>query len=301
MRPVFYEPSGRVPVLAALALPCSFIFAAFGSLAYAWAGARGPWYLGMLTVWPLAFWYGCIVRCACRLAKVRNPVVMKEFGLVVGLLGWASQWIFWIVFVSYESVSRMPGGSLMTPLVDLFAGPMAFFDGIGVALVASEWNDDVDVGLLRAVGWICEIAILQTLPSLAGPSEARKPFCEVSGRWADVTRLPVTFATEHLRQGRAHFVAHPEQLLPALFPLKSPSRRFAWVTLYTGRKDSFISVEITERWFDGRRRQQRKDVFLKYLWIPSKGVDGFLKQVSQRVQSQANSGKRRTKQARRTG
>jgi hypothetical protein len=293
MGSAFYQPSGRIPALTVVALLCSLALAALCAYLYAWASARAPWFLGSLLVWPFAFWLGFVVRTACILAKVRHPALMREFGLVVGLAGWLSQWICWIAFASYDSVRSMPGQSLLVPLTDMFADPLALFDAIRVALGTTEWGEDIDYDILRCFGWLCELCLLQVIPSLAGEGQAAKPFCESSNRWADVHRLPVNFAADHLRGAREYLVANPAQFLSGLSVAKSALRRYATVTLYSGKHETFLSLEVTDTWSDGYRKRHRKEVLAEYVRVPSKAVDGLLNRVS----SEARHGGAKSKRA----
>ena len=291
MRPAFYQPSGRIPVLTVVALLCSLALAAPGAYLYAWASARAPSLLGAVLVWPFAFWLGFVVRTACLLAKVRHPALMKEFGLVVGLAGWVLQWLCWIAFASYDSVRGMPGQSILLPVSDLFADPVALFDGLRVALGMTGWGEDLDQDILRGVGWFFELCLLQAAPSLAGASQASKPFCEASNRWADVRRLPVKFSARHLRGAREYLVANPVGFLSCPSVANSTFPRYATVTLYTGGHETFLSIEITDTWSDGRRKRQRTELLAEYVRVPGKAVQGLLERASRRMTGDAVSGK----------
>lgn len=276
VHPEYYKPSGRVPAITALVLVGSFVPAMLGALVYAWVGARAHWSLAVFTVWAFAGWLACIVRTACRLAKVRRPSLMKECGVVVALLAWVGQWIFWIVFVSYPDLHSMPGGSMMTPLADLLAYPRALFDGFGIALEASEWGDDPDEALLRSVGWLGEIAILVLVASAAGRKRAGQPFCEVANCWAKRVRLPCRFAAEQVMRSRAKLIANPDQLVAAMAPATVGRYRYAMVTLYSIKRQTFLSIDLVDTLSNGRRRIRRKQNRIQYLRISSRVAEGFL-------------------------
>lgn len=284
--PVSYRPSGRVPVLIVPAMLFSLSLAVPGAFAYAWADARMPWFLSILTIWPFAFWLGCLAKWTALLAQVRNPLVMKECGVVLAVVGWACHWVFWIIFVSYPDVRSLPGGSIVIPAADMFAEPLAPLRALWVALQATEWGDDIDVDILRGVGWLLEFTILVTASTLAGAVQAEKPYCEAGRRWARVIRLPYRFAADHLAGARAHLMAHPDQLLAALSPAKS-LKRYAMATLFRGDDLAYLCVDEFESWSDGRRQTYRRNKLLRYCVLPTGAADDFLARVSTRMSKQA--------------
>ena len=278
MRPAFYQPSGRIPLLVFPALLACLCLAVAGALAYAWMSARAGWCLSSITLVVFCFWLDLIVKTAGRLAKVRNPVTMKEFGIVVGLFGWASQWLFWIAFAAYQSASNAPGHAVSIPIAGLLAHPSALWEGFQAALAATGWGEDMDVDLLRCLGWLVECSLLLTVACDAGRRQAGMPFCEASDRWASVTRLPYRFAVGPLLQVRAEFIAHPEQVLEKL-SLKRAHDRFASATLYSGKYEDFMSVDLTE-WAYGHGRRKKEESVVKYLHVPRGAVERMLERLA---------------------
>jgi hypothetical protein len=279
MRPAFYQPSGRIPALTVLAFLCALAGAGAGAFLYALASVPAPGYVNVFLTLVYALWLAFLVHAACYLAKVRNPGFMKLFGLLVGLSGWALHWMCWIVFASYENVRSMPGPSFLMAVADLFAGPGALLQELGAAIEATEWSERKHDFFPRAVCWLFELSILLSLPSQAGASRAGRPFCEATQRWAVVTRLEQRFAVEAVLGARRHLAAHPEQLLKALSPLTSERSDDASVTLYAGKRDSFISVETSKNWFD-RRNGQEQGLIVEYLRVPRRALDQFVERLS---------------------
>lgn len=288
MRPAFYQPSGRIPAQAGPAFLACLAGAGLGALPYALVSVHVPGYVNVFLTLAYAGWLSFLVDAACHLAKVRNPGFMKQFGLLVGLSGWALQWICWIVFASYDNVRSMPGQSFLIAVSELLAGPGALLEGFGVAVEATEWSVRRRDFLVRPVCWLLELSLLLSLPSQAGISRAGRPFCEATRRWAEVTRLPQRFAKEAVLGARTHLAAHPEQLLMALSPLKSERADYATVTLYSGKQDSFISVETTKPWFD-RSEGQEECMIVEYLRVPRRALDQFMERLSRREQDSARS------------
>ena len=280
MRPSFYQPSGRIPALAVLAFLCSLVGAGLGAFLYALASVSAPGYVNAFLTLAYALWLAFLVHAACHLAKVRNPGFMKQFGLLVGLSGWALHWMCWIVFASFDNFRSMPGPSFLVAVADLFAGPGVLLQELGAAIEATEWSEDRYDFFPRAMCWLFELSILVSLPSQAGASRAGRPFCEASQRWAGVTRLPQRFAVETLLGARQHLAAHPEQLLTALSPVKSGRSDHATVTLYSGKRDSFISVETSKKWFDRRNGGQEQRMIVEYLRVPPRALDQFMQRLS---------------------
>jgi len=285
-KPFFYQPSGWVPVLLAPALLLALALAIPGAFAYAWVGARTPWFLSILTIWPFAFWLGCLAKWTGLLAQVRNPLAMKECGLVLGVWGWVRHRVFWVVFVSFPDVRSMPGGSILIPVADMFADPLAPFRALDVAFHASEWGDDIDVDILRGVGWLLEFTFIVTATTQAGAVQAERPYCEAGKRWAAVTRLPYRFAADHLAGARPHLMGHPDQLLAALSPAKS-KKRYAMATLFRGDDLAYLCVDVFESWGSGRKQTDRRNKLLRYCAVPAGAADGFLARVSTQMSKQA--------------
>lgn len=281
MQTATYQPSGRVPALTGPAFLCSCCLAAQGALFYALLTLGDWWYWSPVVAWAFAFCLALIVRAACLLAKVRNPGLMRQFGLIVGLFAWLMQWIFWIVFASYDSVRNMPGQSMVVPIADLFAGPDAFHRGLVGALTATEWSVTWDDLFVRVAAWLGELCLFLIMPSRAGFKQAGKPFCEASAQWAARTVLPQEFAGDTLLKAREYLARSPEALLAALSPLDSPRNCHAKVTLHVGKLKTFISVEVIECWSEGRRREQRHHTIVEHLGVPLRAVDHFMRRLSQ--------------------
>lgn len=172
-------------------------------------------------------WLAFAVEITCVLAKVRNPGLMAQLGLSLGLLGWLSHWIFWIVFASYAGVGNMPGHSLVIPVLDLFADAEALWRGFCIAVAETEWEEVDELNLIRGVAWLGELWFLLRLPYKAGKRQANAPFCEAADLWVNGEKLAYRFAPDHLLRAREHLVAHPEQLLAALAPLNVERPDFA--------------------------------------------------------------------------
>lgn len=284
MTQAFYRPSGQVSALIVPTLIAALALALPGALAYAWVGARAPWLLGVLTIWPFALWLGCMAKFSCIIAKVRNPLIMKEFGVVLACWAWAAQWVFWIVFMSYPDADSMPGSSILIPLADLFAEPLAPLRALEAALAEIDWGKDADEAVVSVFCWLLELGILVVSTLMAGVVQARKPFCETSGRWAFATRLPFKFAADHVVSARSHLVAHPDRLLVALVPAKSP-KRYAMVTLFRGRDAAYLSVDVIESWLSGKRQTCKRDRLIQYCLVPESAADGFLARVHRQMRS----------------
>ncbi|SFB86282.1 hypothetical protein [Massilia yuzhufengensis] len=297
MRPVFYEPSGRVPASIALVLVCALAGAGIGALPYAWLSSGDDWVFIILGAWIFALWLAFLVKSACHLAKIRNPGVMRQFGFVVGAAGWAGQWIFWIVFVSYGPVRNMPGLSLAIPVADLLADPGTFLHALRMVLAASGWFDDAFYMLVRSMFWCCELSMLLMYPGQAGLAYAGKPFCEASGRWIPPTMLPQNFTADILPGSRTHFSGHPDQLLNALSPLKSARPCYAKVTFYTGKTGIFMSVQVTRRSFVGGQERVDEEMLVEYLRVPATDVELFMQRLSMRPQARARSRRQKAKRA----
>lgn len=290
MRPAFYQPSGRIPPQAGLALIVCLAGAGLGALLYALALVPAPGYLNVFLTLAYASWLAFMVRAACHLAKVRHPGFMKQFGLVVGFSGWLLHWICWIVFASHDSARSMPGQSFAGAVAYLLASPAALLEGFGAALEETEWYGRRDDFFVRAVCWLFEFSVLLSLPSQEGASRAGRPFCEASQQWAGIVRLPRRFAVATVLGARQYLAAHPEQLLMALSPLKSGHTDYATVTLYLGKEHNFISVETTKAWFDRRNGGQQRHVIVEYLRVPGRALDNFMERMSQREQGSTKDG-----------
>lgn len=126
-----------------------------------------------------------------------------------------------------------------------------------------------------------------SLPSQAGAARAGRPFCEASQRWAEMTRLPQRFEVETVLGARTHLASRPEQLLMALSPLKSEQGNFATVKVYSGRLDTFISIEAAKRWFDGRNGGLEQRMIVEYLRVPAGALDRFMERLSRREHGSA--------------
>ncbi|MCC2956214.1 hypothetical protein LK542_11370 [Massilia sp. IC2-477] len=283
MRSATYQPAGRVPVQTGLALVFSCCCGAFGAFLYAFVTLADRWCLSILLTWAFAFWLVLVVRAACLLAKVRNPGLMRQFGLVVGMSAWLVQWIFWIVLACYDGVREMPGQSIAMAITDLFSTPGALSQGFAAAGAVAGWTNHLDDQFLRAVAWLVELGMLLLMPQQAGFAQAGKPFCEASGQWVTPICLPQEFAGVTLLKAREHLVRHPEALLAALSPLNSQRNCHAKVVLYAGRAETFISVEVTEIRSDGGRAWQRHHTIVEHLRVPARAVDHFMGRLSQEL------------------
>ncbi|VXA93589.1 hypothetical protein [Massilia sp. 9I] len=287
MRPTYYKPSGRTPLLIVPAFLGSLVLAIMGAFAYAWVNAPMHWSLSIITVWMFAGWLACVAKIACRLAKVRNPELMKEIGRAIGLIGWSAQWIFWIVLVSRPGVSDMPAGPMLVTLANLVSESGTIVEGFMEALDAGEWYEDPDAALLRSIGWILEPVILAMGASGAGRKQAGKPFCEASNRWARTARLRCRLAAEQVMRAPARLLADPEKLLAAMSS-KLGRYRYASVTLYRMHKGLFVSIDLVDTMEDGRRHFRLKRNRVKYLSISRKAAHGFLQLERQRIGKDAS-------------
>lgn len=287
MRPTYYKPSGRAPLLTVPVFLGSLVLATVGALAYAWVNSSAHWSLSVLTVWVFAGWLGYVAKCACRVAKVRHPELMKEIGRAIGLIGWSAQWMFWVVLVAHPGVSNRPGGSMLLALADVLTDSRAMIEGFTEALDASGWYEDPDAVLLRSVGWILELVILTKWASEAGRKQAGKPFCEVTKRWARVGRLRCRLAAEQVMRAPARQLADPDKLLAALCS-KLSRYRYASVTLYRMHKGLFVSIDLVDIFEDGRRHFRLKQNRVRFLSISRKAAHGFLQVERQRMGKQAN-------------
>jgi len=296
MHSPFYQPSGRIPVATGPVLLAAIACAGLAALPYAWMTLEWPWYVNVFATFGFAFGLAGVVHLACQVGRVRNPGLMRQFGLAVGLSGWALQWLFWIVFASYPSVDSMPGQSLRIPIADLFSDPGAFARGLGIALDATDWFEKDRHELLRYVSWFAEFLLLTSMPAAAGYGAAGKPFCEAAGQWATVTALPQQFVAGHLTGARSHFIAHPEQLLPALTVLTSPLPTHARVTLYRGKAETYISVDIVKGWTEDGGSARRSSV-LEYLRVPGRAVDAFLERVNRAEKKAAPAARKKSRSA----
>ena len=196
------------------------------------------------------------------------------------MFAWLTQWIFWIVFASYDSVQSMPKRSMAVPIADLFAGPGAFHQGLAGALAATGWSDTWDDLIVRVTAWLAELCIFLIMPSRAGFRQAGMPFCETSAQWSTRTVLPQEFAGNTLLKAREHLARNPEALLAALSPLDSPRNCYAKVIFHVGKSETFISVEVIECWSIGRRREQRHHTIVEHLGVPLRAVDRFMSRIS---------------------
>lgn len=295
MQTATYQPSGRVPALTWLAFICACGLAAQGAVVYAVLILGKWWSCGPVFALAFAFCLALIVRAACVLAKVRNPGLMRQFGLIVGLFAWLAHWIFWIVFACYGSSWNMPGQSIAVPIADLSAGPDALHRGLAGALEATGWAASWDDRSMRVAAWFAELCVFLVMPSRAGFKQAGKPFCEASGQWSTRTVLPQKFAGDTLLKAREHLGRNHETLLAALSPLDSPRDCYAKVELYAGKFETFISVEVIEYWSEERRREQRHHTIVEHLGVPVRAVDHFMSRLSQASRSEPRLAGRRSK------
>lgn len=157
MRPTYYKPSGRTPLLIVPIFLGSLVPTILGSLAYAWANSSAHWILAIITVWMFAAWLAFVAKVVSRAAKMRNPSLMNEIGLAIGLIGCSGQWLLWIVLVSHPGVSDMPCGPMLVTLADLITDSQAITEGFMEALDATGWYDDPDAVLLRSVDTVLPV------------------------------------------------------------------------------------------------------------------------------------------------
>ncbi len=109
MRSRFYQASGKVPAVTGLVLVCALLFAGIGAFLYAWATLYGGPLLAIGMICAFPFWLVLLAQWSCHLGKIRNPGVMRQFGVVIGLVGWSLQWILWIVFPPMAVSTACPG------------------------------------------------------------------------------------------------------------------------------------------------------------------------------------------------
>lgn len=280
MRPHCYQASGRVPALAGPAFICSLVCAGLGAFLYAWVTLYGGMFPALCLMWAFPAWLVLVVRSACHLGRIRNPGVMRQFGLVVGFVGWTVQWTLWIVFATHDSVRSMPGQSLAIPIADLLAEPAAFHRGLSIAVAATTWRDGDWPMWFRSVSWLAELCLLLIPPAKAGFAQAGQPYCEAWNRWATVTDLPYFLAAETLVKARSYLAGHPAQLLAALIPLRRVQDSYATVTVYTGKHDSFISVVVHSLKFEAGHAMPEELVIAEQLRVSSRDISTLVTRLS---------------------
>jgi hypothetical protein len=294
MRSPTYQPSGSVPALTGVAFVCCLACAGLGAFQYAWVMLNGNWLLSLCFIGAFPVWLILIVKYACHMAKVRNPGLMREFGLVVGLAGWTLHWIFWILFASHDSVASMPGQSLSTAVAALLAEPQTLHRAFTNAVAVTEWFEEDPSLWLRCVWWLVECSVMVMAPSRAGFAWAGRPFCEARKQWATVDRLPYLFDGRPLLKGRAHLATHPAQLLATL----SLGRRkdcYAEVTVFTGKYDTFISVMVSALKFDGGHVRREEEVIVEYLRVSAGDLASLKERLDRPAQPRTKRAEKKTK------
>jgi hypothetical protein len=263
-------------------IPCT-ILAALAALAggwvYAWLAVRTPAFLDFFLLLLFALGLGRLASLAAWVAKVRNPLWMGRFGLLVGLAGWYGHWAAYIAVLAHQ-YSADPSAAFDSYMA-LLGNPPALAGAMSDLYAMSGWKlIGIPLsGFAVDAAWALELAVMLILPLASGRARAGQPFCEVTNRWARQTGLPRRLACLDAHpDALAHMLeAQPRRLLSLLAPWPDGQPRYLKLTLYRcPGSDSYLSittVEIAEK--DGKAHETRR-LILEYLRLPGMDPDELI-------------------------
>lgn len=279
-----YQASGRVPVtllplfpLAVLAiLPCAWL--------YAWALGSIPIVIGVLLAIAYSACLGLVARALATFAKVRNPGWMGKTGILLALVGWYAQWVFWLTML-VSSKSGAAGGDVLRLAFQAALDPAGLFAlASGIAgSGAIQVGKAAVPGFIVALVWLGELAMHLMLPPLMGRLRAGEPFCEASRTWAEEQVVASRFAllgSEDVER----LMADPALLPALLVPLAADAPDYAELTLYRCRaSDAYASLtNITSHPGDHGRPERRKAPLVEYLRLPGMDPDALVAALTER-------------------
>lgn len=221
-------------------------------------------YLNFLLTFGYGFAFGAITLGFMKLGKVRNNLVARVCGVLVGLLACYGNWNAYVQTLSGEASWLLS--------LDQILGAMKVLLKEGTWSVGRRSTEPV-TGFLLGMVWIGEAAIMMgmTVVCSYGPI-ADTPYCETHGCWLDeekvIDKLDAFGEREHVIAFRNGDIA-PLELAQARIPASS---RFARLTLKHSTKcDDFCAFSIANVILtmdkEGKQKEEVKKIITD-LWVP---------------------------------
>ena len=175
---LYYRPSGRFSFSGLV------VMLAFGGVAGVVLGAAYGYldqfnpivYINFLATLLFGAGMALAARFGVRNGKVRSPLLAALVGIIIGVIGMYSAWVFWINALSVRSKQAVwafdPGRlwSIMQAIAQHGAWSLKGTNVSGAAL----W-----------IIWAIEAAIVIGICTVKCRSYAREPYCEECGAWAE--------------------------------------------------------------------------------------------------------------------
>lgn len=262
----YCAPSGRIPPLALPIVALHALAALPVAWLCAWVEVRTAGIVHVLTTLAYAFWLAYLGRHAATHAKVRSPVWMGRFGLLIGVVGWYAHWAIWLAMTT----TAMGAFVLLAHPGDVFAAALALGQGSG-------W--------LRVLGWAVEALLLLGFARGSARDRADEPFCEAANAWAERVELPGKFAFIDAPQAAARFLQDcPQQVAAVLAPwTEAAGPDHAEATIHRCRAGSswlsIVNMQAKPGKEDGKPQYTPQPVLVR-LALPGVDVDRLLQQLT---------------------
>jgi hypothetical protein len=246
-----YDPSGNLP-------PPVFIWAFASGIVlipiawlYAWLMLFAP--VGpLIALFAIAFGACCsrAAHLSAKWGKARNPGRMAWIGAGIGLVGWYWQWVAWLSIAAEQPSVAALVNNAASNMIDFATSPRRMYV-LACQIREAGLSDANGRSLVKSPGfaWILEFMFITALSALMASGKAMKPFCESSGNWGEIVKLPKTYAfitngADFVRE----MVADPRETLDTLTSFPPTGEGFSTIELVLCRASgkAFISVNNTE-------------------------------------------------------
>ncbi|SDX79728.1 hypothetical protein [Hymenobacter psychrophilus] len=202
MSALYYQPSGRFTVGGIILLLLGGLLAAVPlALAYIY----GVWYIPFIY---LNFFFtlifagllGWVLQKLVRAGRIRNPTLAGLLGALVGIWAWYVQWCVYITLLAGSGEVEKFGSSFSVAHTAFeFEAFLYYLTNPGEVLSIlpalaenGTWSISklVVSGVLLYLVWLAEFVIIVVINWFMPRSEARHPYSEMAGQWAEKVTLP---------------------------------------------------------------------------------------------------------------
>ncbi|MEO0897976.1 MAG: hypothetical protein AAFY71_16325 [Bacteroidota bacterium] len=274
---LFYQPSGKVPILGATIAAAGTILAAviIGYI-YAHAIIYIPFIYILFFLTIGAGWImGQLPEYLIKFGKIRHKAAGVALGIFGGLALLYVHWAIWVAAIYAQS----EGGSMADPTVALnFAlAPGALWETMVAINKIGTWElGGVINGTFLWVIWAIEAIVMVGLSTLNGLGTDPIPFDEDSDAWSVKLEIPSRYQiVTEIQSLFQELNSGNWEIFKSLVPQTNPDRHYTRLTMYhaVDTDKYFISatnmiLSISDK---GEAEWDEQDLFLHYKLNSSQG------------------------------
>ena len=264
----YYQPSGRAP--------------AAGTVLFLVGGVAVAWILGIVYTYVLGFvpsvyvsvlgtfgfgvGIGLVCRWAVKVGKLRSPSGVTTFAVLVTVVG---LWLHWAFFCAFIFNRFDPKDCPLGEGYAIFLqSPAAIGAAMSILLEEGHFSvgssSDNITGVVLAIVWIIEAAIIFAAVVILARAQAKVPFSEACDCWAHDEKLPgeLPFVVDVPGMKNALEYGDISRLMVNAGEHAPAAANCAQITLHAVEEDpdcrflSLVNVTVT---VDKKGKEQRKN------------------------------------------